>query len=99
MTFGRSRTVERFLIEAHEKRSGIKVFVAEGAPSLRGREMALVLSQSGVDTTLISDSEIFAMMSRVNKVIIGTHAVMANGGLLAHAGSHLVAQVNYLFFN
>lgn len=31
-------------------------------------------------------------MSRVNKVIIGTHAVMANGGLLAQAGTHLIAQ-------
>jgi len=31
------------------------------------------------------------MMSRVNKVIIGTHTVLANGGLKAVAGSHLVA--------
>ena len=36
--------------------------------------MALSLSQSGIDTTVISDSAIFAVMSRVNKVIMGTHA-------------------------
>ncbi len=29
---------------------------------------------------VVSDSAVFAMMSRVNKVIVGTHAVMANGG-------------------
>ena len=39
-----------------------------------GHEMALSLSQSGIDTTVISDSAIFAVMSRVNKVIMGTHA-------------------------
>jgi translation initiation factor eIF-2B subunit beta len=36
--------------------------------------MALALSQAGIDTTVISDSAIFAVMSRVNKVILGTHA-------------------------
>lgn len=30
-------------------------------------------------------------MSRVNKVIIGTHTVMANGGLRSISGSHIVA--------
>lgn len=31
------------------------------------------------------------MMSRVNKVIIGAHAILANGGLFATSGSSLVA--------
>jgi translation initiation factor eIF-2B subunit beta len=31
------------------------------------------------------------MMSRVNKVIIGTHSVLANGGLRAACGSYSVA--------
>lgn len=31
------------------------------------------------------------MMSRVNKVIIGTHTVLANGGLRAASGIHVVA--------
>jgi len=30
-------------------------------------------------------------MSRVNKDIIGTHTVMANGGLRTVCGSHIVA--------
>lgn len=45
-----------------------------------------------IKITLISDVAIFAMMSRVNKVIIGTHTVMANGGLRAISGAHTVAQ-------
>jgi translation initiation factor eIF-2B subunit beta len=31
------------------------------------------------------------MMTSVNKVIIGTRGVMANGGLIAHTGAHNIA--------
>ena len=58
----------------------------------QGHELAANLAKAHIKTTLISDAAIFAMMSRVNKVIIGTHTVMANGGLRALTGSHTVAQ-------
>eukprot|EP01132_Coremiostelium_polycephalum_P006693 gene6693-8279_t len=90
MTFGCSRTVEEFLKEAGRKRK-FGVIVVETAPSLEGQQTALALSKAGIDTTLICDSAVFAMMSRVNKVIIGTHAVMANGGLIASSGTHSLA--------
>ncbi len=53
--------------------------------------MATSLAKAGIETTVITDSAVFAMMSRVNKVIIGTHTVMANGGLKAINGSHTIA--------
>ncbi|EGC34218.1 translation initiation factor eIF-2B beta subunit [Dictyostelium purpureum] len=90
MTLGCSKTVEEFLKEAARKRS-FKVIVVETSPSLEGQKTALTLSKASIDTTLITDSAVFAMMSRVNKVIIGTHAVMANGGLIATSGTHLLA--------
>ncbi|OXU23167.1 hypothetical protein TSAR_016970 [Trichomalopsis sarcophagae] len=91
MTIGRSRLVEQFFKKAAETRA-FEVIVAEGAPFLDGHEMAANLAKAHIKTTLISDAAIFAMMSRVNKVIIGTHTVMANGGLRAITGSHTVAQ-------
>ncbi|RHZ65044.1 hypothetical protein Glove_319g75 [Diversispora epigaea] len=51
--------------------------------------MALSLSQAGIDTTV--DSAIFAVISRVNKVIKGTHAVLANGELISVNGTQTVA--------
>jgi hypothetical protein len=39
-----------------------------------GQEMAVELSKAGIETTVIPDSAVFAVMSRVNKVILGTHA-------------------------
>ena len=90
LTFGKSRTVEEFL-KAAARKTNVKVVVAESAPSYFGREMALHLSEAGIKTTLIADNSIYAMMARVNKVIIGVHAVLANGGLLAHTGAHALA--------
>jgi len=90
LTHGRDHVVEAFLKAAHKKRR-FEVIVAETALSGAGRETAVVLADAGISTTLISDAAVFAMMARVNKVIIGAHAVMANGGLIATAGSHLLA--------
>jgi translation initiation factor eIF-2B subunit beta len=50
------------------------------------------LTAAGVTVILIPDSAIFAVMSQVNKVIIGTHAVLANGALMAAAGAKVVAK-------
>ncbi len=90
LTFGRSRTVLEFFKAAARKRR-FSVIVAETAPSFEGRQTALDLSREGIATTLVTDSAVFALMSRVNKVIIGVRAVLANGGLLAHSGAFLIA--------
>ncbi|KAI9827051.1 MAG: hypothetical protein M1819_007043 [Sarea resinae] len=50
------------------------------------------LTAAGITVILIPDSAVFALMSRVNKVILGTHAVLANGGLVAAAGTRTVAK-------
>uniref|UniRef100_A0A3B5L888 Translation initiation factor eIF2B subunit beta n=1 Tax=Xiphophorus couchianus TaxID=32473 RepID=A0A3B5L888_9TELE len=90
MTIGRSRTVEAFLRDAARKRK-FHVIVAECAPFCQGHEMATNLSKAGIETTVIADAAIFAVMSRVNKVIIGTQTVLANGGLRAVNGTHTLA--------
>lgn len=90
MTIGKSRTVEEFLKNAARKRK-FSVIVAEGAPFYKGQDLAKSLAQQEIETTLITDSAVFAIMSRVNKVIIGTNAVMADGGLRSIVGSHALA--------
>lgn len=73
MTLGQSRTVESFLKFAAKRRK-FTVMVAEGAPGYSGHPMAISLAQAGIEVVLIPDSAIFAVMSRVNKVILGCHA-------------------------
>eukprot|EP01134_Creolimax_fragrantissima_P003065 CFRG3065T1 len=95
LVYGLSTTVESFLLNAHRKHSvkGIQFFiiVVEAAPSFSGHVAAERLSAEGVATTLIADAAVYAIMSRVNKVIIGTHGIMADGGLMAQSGTQNIA--------
>ncbi|GAB6023101.1 Translation initiation factor eIF-2B subunit beta [Chamberlinius hualienensis] len=91
MTYGRSNTVEQFLKAAAAKGRKFEVYVAECAPSCHGQEMAMSLAKDKIKTTVIADAAIFAVMPRINKVIIGTDIVLANGGLRAVSGSRTLA--------
>jgi translation initiation factor eIF-2B subunit beta len=50
------------------------------------------LTAAGITVIVITDAAVFALMSRVNKVILATHAVIANGGLVAAAGARIIAK-------
>ncbi|KAJ2413599.1 GCD complex subunit gcd7 [Coemansia sp. RSA 2530] len=90
LTCGRSATVEQFLKHAASKVK-IHVIVAECAPAYDGHEQARALAGPNIDVVVVADAAVFAIMSRVNKVILGAHAVLANGGLVAASGSHTIA--------
>jgi len=90
LTIGQSTTVETFLKAAAHSRN-FTVIVPETGPSYLGHTMAQSLSSVGISTFLVPDSSIYAIMSRVNKVILGAHAVLANGGMFAITGSLLAA--------
>ncbi|KAE8666558.1 Translation initiation factor eIF-2B subunit beta [Hibiscus syriacus] len=91
LTLGSSRTVLEFLCAAKEKKRSFRVFVSEGAPRYQGHLLAKESVMRGLQTTLITDSAVFAIFSRVNMVIVGAHAVMANGGVIAPVGLNMVA--------
>lgn len=95
LTLGKSKVIESFLRHAASGsktgKRNFNVIVVELAPFYSGREMAKSLNKSGISTLIIPDSAVFAIMSRVNKVIIGTHSMMANGGIKAAASSHSIA--------
>ncbi|GJE96453.1 eukaryotic translation initiation factor 2B beta subunit [Phanerochaete sordida] len=90
LTIGHSKTVEAFLKAAAHYRS-YTVIVAETGPSYSGHTMAKALSAAGISTFLVPDSSIYALMSRVTKVVLGAHAILATGGMFAITGSLLAA--------
>ncbi|KAJ8524006.1 hypothetical protein ON010_g17111 [Phytophthora cinnamomi] len=90
LTFGMSLSVEAFLKMAAKKRE-FKVIVVESAPSLNGQRTAHALAESGIHVTVIPDSAVFALMARVNKVVVPAAAVVANGGLIAQSGLQNIA--------
>jgi len=92
----KSRTVQKFLQKAKRKRK-FQVIIATCGPFYSGKEMADQLKLAKIGVTLMEDTGVFSVMSRVSKVIIGTHTILANGGLKAIAGSHpiLLAAKHY----
>ena len=90
LTFGGCRTVYLYLREAAKKRK-FQVIVAEGSPGFSGQKLARELADAGVQTTLIADAAVFAIMARVNCCVVGAHAVLADGGMLGQAGLNMVA--------
>jgi translation initiation factor eIF-2B subunit beta len=90
LTLGYSCVVEAFLKHGLKKRT-FEVIVAEHSPECDGFKMAKALAEAGIQVTLIPDASIFAMMSRVNKILVGAHAVLANGGVMGRSGTHMMA--------
>lgn len=68
LTIGYSETTQLFLESTIEKGLDLQVVVAECAPQLDGHKMAQYLSTAGIQTTVIPDAAVFAMMARVNQV-------------------------------
>nr|XP_053642924.1 translation initiation factor eIF-2B subunit beta-like [Cherax quadricarinatus] len=84
MTCGMCPMVLAFLTKAAKRRK----FHVNGRLSVhQGHLMAKSLCSAGIQTTLIQDCAVFPMMSRVNKVIIGTQTVLSNGGIKTFVGA------------
>jgi translation initiation factor eIF-2B subunit beta len=47
----------------------------------------MAYSSAGIATILIPDSNIFALLPRCSKVLVGPHVILADGALLSIAGS------------
>lgn len=82
-----SDTVLQFLIKAGLKRK-FTVLVTECYPNdvEEAHRFVKALAQHNIESVLIPDSTVFAVMSRVGKVILGANIVFANGGCLSNAG-------------
>ena len=92
LTYNCSDTLTEFLIAASEEEElNFEVIVCETAPSFIGHKTAKELAEAGIQTSLVSDAAVFAVMSRVDKVIISAHGIMATGGIIATSGALLIA--------
>ena len=63
-----------------------------GGDDLEAAERWKPLTDTGyVTVILIPDTAVFALMSRINKVLLAPHAVLANGSLVAASGASTIA--------
>lgn len=76
-----------FLLSARKVRS-FEIIVVESETQELGKQTAEILSKSNLNVTLVPFTNSFAIMQRVNKLLLGVDAILKNGGLLMHPGTN-----------
>lgn len=90
-----SPTVQRFILRAALKRK-FTVFIAVDRPSQTDEvpyaAFRKKLSAAGVEAINLMQTGLMVYMSRVNKVILGARAIMANGSIVGNASAATIAE-------
>jgi translation initiation factor eIF-2B subunit beta len=90
LTYGHSETVREFLLAGRKKR-GFKVIHATGGNEAKSTLFATSLASQNIPVTLVPCATIPSVIPMATIFLLGAHAVLANGGVVAPAGSLLAA--------
>ncbi|MEM2245671.1 MAG: hypothetical protein QXU91_04355 [Thermofilum sp.] len=83
--------VKRTVLSAVKSGKKLSVVVAESRPGGEGAELAAELADAGVPTQLVVDSAVRFIMREVDKVLVGSEAIAANGANINKVGTSLIA--------
>lgn len=108
LTNSSSKTVQKFLLKAAAKRKFTVIYaesypndhelnyrnlIGKANPGTKASEhFVKALTGAGVTVILIPDSAVFALMARVNEVILDAYVTLADGSLVASSGSKIIAE-------
>ncbi|XP_054266444.1 uncharacterized protein LOC128988809 [Macrosteles quadrilineatus] len=91
LIFGCSSLLYQILVESHASGVKFRVVVVDGLPWLEGREMLRRLVEKGLSCTYVLITAASFIMREATKVLLGAHALLANGYVISRAGSSQVA--------
>jgi len=91
LTHCQSSAVEAIIKKAWKQGKEIQVYCTETRPRFQGRITARTLSRVGIPVTMIIDSAARYFMNEVDKVIVGSDAIAANGAVVNKIGTSLIA--------
>ncbi|MCQ2079331.1 MAG: ribose 1,5-bisphosphate isomerase [archaeon] len=90
MTHCNSSAAIGVIAEAVRQGKDVKVYATESRPWRQGILTVRDLSDAGVDTTLIIDSAVRTVMSRVDRVFVGADTITSSGSLINKVGTSQV---------
>jgi translation initiation factor eIF-2B subunit delta len=93
LTYGYSSLVLNILLQARHKFPNMQVVVVDSRPRQKGKIMLEQLIKHNINCTYILINGISFIMNRVTKVILGAHALLANGYVMSPIGSSQIALV------
>jgi len=93
MTISDSVCLREMFKDLVERGVRFEVYVAESRPGMEGLDLADFLDKLGVKTYLIVDSAMRFFMKDVDKVFIGSEALVINGAVVGKIGTSLLALI------
>ncbi|KAL7306247.1 hypothetical protein TKK_0001683 [Trichogramma kaykai] len=91
VVYGFSSLIYSILLDAHKTGKNLKIIVVDGHPWLEGRELLRRLSKHGIDCSYMMMNALSFVMPQVDKVLLGAHAILANGSVMARVGTSQIA--------
>lgn len=91
LTVSYSKLVYETFKMAADEGKNLRVIALESRPGSEGVKLAEEISELGFKVTLIVDSAARFIMKEVDKVLVGSEALAANGALINKVGTSLVA--------
>ena len=91
MTHCNSSAAIGVITEAVRQGKDVKVYATESRPWRQGILTIRDLSAAGVDVTLIIDSAVRTVMSKVDRVFVGADTITSSGSLINKIGTSQVA--------
>ncbi|KAA3653566.1 MAG: translation initiation factor eIF-2B [Calditrichaeota bacterium] len=89
MTYSFSSTILALFKQL--KKSGIRIVIPESRPLCEGTRLAETTAKMGIETTVITESQIGLSMANIDFVVVGADTVLKNGDVVNKAGTSLLA--------
>lgn len=80
-------------MDAHRDGKNFKVIIVDSRPLLEGREMLRTLVREGIDCIYGLINSVSFIMNKATKVLLGAHALLANGYVMSRVGTAQVALI------
>uniref|UniRef100_A0A803SSQ8 Translation initiation factor eIF2B subunit delta n=1 Tax=Anolis carolinensis TaxID=28377 RepID=A0A803SSQ8_ANOCA len=91
LVYGCSSLVSRTLSYARAEGRAFRVVVVDSRPRLEGRETLRRLVRQGVRCSYVLINAISYVLPEVSKVLLGAHALLANGSVMSRMGTSQIA--------
>ncbi|KAH0369531.1 IF-2B-domain-containing protein, partial [Aureobasidium melanogenum] len=93
VTYAKSSIVEKTLLRAWESGTRFKVIVVDSRPLFEGRNLVRRLANAGIPVTYLMAAAAPHALKDADLVLLGAHAMMANGRLYSRVGTAAVAML------
>lgn len=93
LTFACSSLIQFICEEAKRRQVAFRVIVVDSRPGCEGQELLRRLHATGIPCTYVLINAVGYVMAEATKVLLGAHALLANGYVMARTGTAQVALV------